>query len=548
MVMRTKYIFVTGGVCSSLGKGLTTASIGMLLEKKGHKIAFLKLDPYLNVDPGTMSPYQHGEVYVTDDGAETDLDLGHYYRYSNAELSRVSSTTSGQIYHSVIKRERQGDYLGKTVQVIPHITDEIKERILLCAKQTEDINVCLVEIGGTVGDIESLPFLEAIRQFRNEHIGDCINVHLTYVPFLKAAGEVKTKPSQHSVQMMREIGLIPDFIVCRCEKSLSDDVKEKISLFCNVPRRAVIEEVDVELSIYEVPIKLHQQHIDSMICEKLDLLNRIIDLREWESIINTLRNPLGTLTVGIVGKYVQHQDAYKSVSESLHHSANAAGYALKIKWFEADKVLALGSVDKIIEGCDGYLIPGGFGERGWEGKIMTAKYCRENKLPYFGICLGMQVMAVEFARHVAELKEANSTEIDPYAAHPVISLLSEQREVQQKGGTMRLGAYICSLKQDSLAYKAYGKEHISERHRHRYEFNNKYLDQLERKGFIISGIWDEGQLCEIAEIKDHPWMLGVQFHPEFQSKPTRPHALFNSFTQAMIRHKKATAAAQTVKP
>lgn len=537
MVMQTKYIFITGGVCSSLGKGLTTASIGMLLEKKGLKVAILKLDPYLNVDPGTMSPYQHGEVYVTDDGAETDLDLGHYYRYTDSPLSRASSVTSGQIYNTVIKRERQGDYLGKTVQVIPHITDEIKQRILQCGKQVEGIHVVLVEIGGTIGDIESLPFLEAIRQFHNDHMGHCMNIHLAYVPYLKAAGEVKTKPAQHSVQTLRGIGIFPEFILCRSENSLSDEVKDKISLFCNVTRRAVIEEVDVELSIYEVPLKLHEQGLDDMICERFGLPAKKMDLRQWEKLLETIRNPKGTLTIGVVGKYVQHQDAYKSIGESLHHAVNAAGYKLQIKWFEADKLLDHSSVESVIGGCDGYLIPGGFGERGWNGKILTAKYCRENKHPYFGICLGMQVMAVEFARHVAELTEANSTEIDPYAKQPVISLLSEQREVQDMGGTMRLGAFGCQIKPGTLAHKAYGKDLVSERHRHRYEFNNKYQEAMEKKGFVISGILEGGTLCEIAEIKDHPWMVGVQFHPEFKSKPTEPHPLFSAFTQAVIHHK-----------
>ena len=382
----------------------------------------LKLDPYLNVDPGTMSPYQHGEVYVTDDGAETDLDLGHYYRYTNSTLSQASNATSGQIYNTVIRRERQGDYLGKTVQVIPHITDEIKQRILACGKQAEGIDVVLVEIGGTVGDIESLPFLEAIRQFCNEHRGQCLNVHLTYVPHLRAADEVKTKPSQHSVQALRAIGIFPDMILCRCEKSLAEDVKDKISLFCNVPRKAVIEEVDVEYSIYEVPLKLQEQGADDMICELLHLPNKKSELKEWEKILQTIRNPKGTITVGLVGKYVQHQDAYKSILESLQHGAIAAGYKIEIKKFEADKIIQNGSVDQIISGCDGYLIPGGFGERGWMGKIMAAKYCRENKIPYFGICLGMQVMAVEFARHVAGLPEANSTEIDSYTKDPVFLL------------------------------------------------------------------------------------------------------------------------------
>lgn len=538
VTMQTKYIFITGGVCSSLGKGLTSAAIGLLLEKKGLNIAMLKLDPYLNVDPGTMSPFQHGEVYVTDDGAETDLDLGHYYRYTNSFLSRASNATSGQIYNTVIRRERHGDYLGKTVQVIPHITDEIKQRIYNCAKQQENIDVVLVEIGGTVGDIESLPFLEAIRQFTYEHRKHCLNIHLTYVPYLKAAGEVKTKPSQHSVQILREIGIFPDIIVCRCEFSLSDDVKDKISLFCNVNREAVIEEVDVEHSIYEVPIKLHEQGIDHMICQMLDLPDPAIQLKEWEKIIETIRHPKGTITVGIVGKYVQHQDAYKSVFESLVHGALAAGYKLNIKRFDADKLPQdSNELQQAIAGCDGYLIPGGFGERGWQGKINAAQYCRESHIPYFGICLGMQVMAVEFARNVLGLKEANSTEFDSDSADPVISMLSEQKGLQDLGGTMRLGAYICELHPHSKAHKAYGKNVISERHRHRYEFNNAYKEAMEKAGFQIVGTLKGENLCEIAEIKGHPWMIGVQFHPEFKSKPTDPHPLFRDFIKAMIAHK-----------
>lgn len=527
------YLFVTGGVCSSLGKGLTAASIGLLLEKKGLRVAMLKLDPYLNVDPGTMSPYQHGEVYVTDDGAETDLDLGHYFRYTHSPLSRASSVTSGQIYNTVIKRERHGDYLGKTVQVIPHITDEIKARILACAKQEEGIDVVIAEIGGTVGDIESLPFLEAIRQFRYEHQEPCLNIHLTYVPYLKAAGEVKTKPSQQSVQLLRGIGLFPDLIICRSEVALSDEVKDKISLFCNVKRKAVIEEVDVETSIYEVPLRLHEQGLDDMVCELLKIPSKPIDLKEWEKLIETIKHPKGTVTVGLVGKYVQHQDAYKSVYESLKHAALDLGYAINIKNIEADKV-----TEADLKECDGYLVPGGFGERGWYGKILTAKFCREHKIPFFGICLGMQVMAVEFARHAAGFPDANSTEIDPYTKDPVISLLSEQREVQEVGGTMRLGAYSCRLKKGSHAEKAYKSELISERHRHRYEFNNKYLEKMEEKGFQITGTLNEGNLCEIAEIKGHPWMLGVQFHPEFQSKPTRPHPLFKAFVEQMIASQK----------
>lgn len=535
--MNTKFIFITGGVCSSLGKGLTSASIGMLLEKKGLKVALLKLDPYLNVDPGTMSPYQHGEVYVTDDGAETDLDLGHYYRYTNSPLSKASNATSGQIYNTVIKRERQGDYLGKTVQVIPHITDEIKQRILLCAKQEENIDVVIVEIGGTVGDIESQPFLEAIRQFRYDHLGSCLNIHLTYVPYIKAAHEVKTKPSQHSVQLLRSIGIFADIILCRSEKSLDEDVKDKISLFCNVPRDAVIEEVDVEHTIYEVPIKLHEQKIDEMICNLLKLKNPPIDLSEWEAITNTIKHPKGTIKCGFVGKYVQHQDAYKSVYEALHHAAIHAGYNIEITRIEADKVSEKGT--EILEGLDGYLVPGGFGIRGWEGKILTANYCREKKFPYFGICLGMQVLAVEFARNKLDLKDANSTEIDADTKNPIISLLSEQKDIKDLGGTMRLGSFACDIQAGTHAEKAYNSLKISERHRHRYEFNNKYAQAMEEAGFVIAGTLHEGNLCEIAEIKDHPWMLGCQFHPEFKSKPTAPHPLFSAFIHAMIAQQTA---------
>ncbi len=537
--MQTKYIFVTGGVCSSLGKGLTAASIGLLLERKGLKIAMMKLDPYINVDPGTMSPFQHGEVYVTDDGAETDLDLGHYYRFTNTHLSRASNATTGQIYITVIRRERHGDYLGKTVQVIPHITDEIKQRFYQCAKQQENTDIVIIEIGGTVGDIESLPFLEAIRQFTYEHRGSCINVHLTYVPYLKAAGEVKTKPSQHSVQILREIGLFPDILICRCEMSLSEDVKEKISLFGNVPRRAVIEEVDVEHSIYEVPLRLHDEGLDALVCEMLSLPNPEINLQDWEHIIDTIKNPKGKIVIGVVGKYVQHQDAYKSVFESLKHGALSEGYELSIKTFEADKLSADQQLlEKQLEGCDGYLVPGGFGERGWLGKIAAAKMCRERKIPYFGICLGMQVMAVEFARHVLGLEEANSTEIDSETPHPIISLLSEQHRLQDLGGTMRLGAYQCEVLPQSLAHKAYKALLISERHRHRYEFNNSYKEAMEKAGYLVSGTLKGETICEISEIKNHPWMLGVQFHPEFKSKPTDPHPLFRDFIHAAIHYQK----------
>lgn len=535
--MQIKYIFITGGVCSSLGKGLTSASLGMLLEKKGLKIAMLKCDPYLNMDPGTMNPYQHGEVYVTDDGAETDLDLGHYYRYTNSPLSSSSNITSGQIYNSVIKREREGHYLGKTVQVIPHITDEIKQKIINCGRQAPDIDVVLVEIGGTVGDIESLPFMEAIRQFRYDHPNTCMNIHLTYIPYLKAAGEVKTKPSQHSAQMLREIGIFPDMILCRCEESLAEDVKDKISLFCNVPRKAVFEEVDVEYSIYEVPLKLHEQNIDGMICEHLNLPNKPIELKEWEKILETIKRPKEKLCIGIVGKYVNHQDAYKSILEALDHASLALGWELEVRRFEADKVLPHNTAE-MIAGCDGYLVPGGFGERGWEGKILTAKHCRENNIPYFGICLGMQVMVVEFARHVLGLTEANSTEIDADTKYPIISLLSEQRDVQDMGGTMRLGSYGCTLAEGTKTYAAYGKKEIHERHRHRYEFNNKFRPQMEEQHFCIAGTLEGAHLCEVAEIEQHPWMVGVQFHPEFKSKPTAPHPLFKAFLKACIEQRK----------
>lgn len=527
--MSIKYIFVTGGVVSSLGKGLTAASIGFLLESRGLKIAMLKLDPYLNVDPGTMNPFQHGEVYVTDDGAETDLDLGHYYRYTHSPLSRASNSTSGQIYETVIKKERKGDYLGKTVQVIPHVTDEIKGRILACGHQEKDIQLVIVEIGGTVGDIESLPFLEAIRQFRYERPNDCINIHLTYVPYLKAAGEVKTKPTQHSVQDLREIGIIPDIILCRCEDPLSEEIKAKISLFCNVPQDAVIDEKDVEKSIYEVPLELHRQELDIKICKALKLKSKTPDLSQWEKMLHTVLNPKGKVVVGIVGKYMDHQDAYKSVFEALHHGAIASGISLEIRKFESERV-----EEKMLGGCDGYVVPGGFGERGWEGKILTAHYCRKNNIPYLGLCLGMQVMIVEFARHVLGWKGADSTEMNPNTPYPVISMLSEQKQIQNLGGTMRLGAYPCEIKKGTLAYEAYGELIVSERHRHRYEFNNEYKSAFEEKGMVFSGKLHHGELCEISEIKNHPWMVAVQFHPEFKSKPLAPHPLFRSFIQALL--------------
>ncbi len=527
----TKYLFITGGVVSSLGKGLTSASIALLLESKGLKIAMLKLDPYLNVDPGTMNPFQHGEVYVTDDGAETDLDLGHYYRFTNAKISKATNTTSGQIYEAVIKKERQGEYLGKTVQVIPHITDEIKNRIIQCT--SEQVDVIIVEIGGTVGDIESQPFLEAIRQFRHEHVQQCMNIHLTYVPYLKAAGEVKTKPSQHSVQLLRNIGMIPDLIICRCEQPLTQEIKDKIGLFCSVSRENVIDEPDVQNSIYEVPMHLRHEHLDQKITSFLRLPNCTSDLSQWEKILLPGKKPREKISIGIIGKYVTHQDAYKSVFEAIHHVALNRQLDIQIKAIDSEKIASRSD----IPACDGYLVPGGFGTRGWEGKILTARYCRENKLPYFGICLGMHVMLVEYAKNVLQLNDANSIEISEKTNHPIISLMQRQQEVKAIGGTMRLGAYNCQLLSSSKAFQAYQTPKISERHRHRYEVNSAYKSLLEEHGMLFSGINHEESLCEIAEVKNHPWMLGVQFHPEFKSKPIKPHPLFIAFIEAITHVK-----------
>ncbi len=534
--MSIKYIFITGGVISSLGKGLAASSIALLLESRGLKIAMLKLDPYINVDPGTMNPFQHGEVYVTDDGSETDLDLGHYFRFSNTPLSAYSNATSGQIYDTVIKKERKGEYLGKTVQVIPHITDEIKRRIHLCSNQEKNIDVVFVEIGGTVGDIESLPFLEAIRQFRNERQKDCINIHLTYVPYIKAAAELKTKPTQHSVQMLREIGILPDIILCRCENTLSSEIKDKIALFCNVKKERVFEAKDVKKSIYEVPLEFTKQAMDEKIAKFLKIKLKSQDLKEWKKMVSTILKPKKTITIGIVGKYIDHQDAYKSIFEALFHAATEHNVELEILKFESDKIDDSNYLKKLAK-CEGILVPGGFGERGWEGKILSAKYCREKKKPYFGICLGMHVLCVEFAKNVLKLSDANSIEIDPNTTNPIIDLMKEQKQIENMGGTMRLGAYPCDLKERTKAYKAYGKKFISERHRHRYEFNNKYLKDFEENGCILSGTLHKGSLKEIAEIKNHPWMVGVQFHPEFKSKPLDCHPLFYDFLSAVIRNK-----------
>lgn len=516
---------MTGGVVSSLGKGIASASIGMILESHGMKVAMLKLDPYLNVDPGTMNPFQHGEVYVTNDGAETDLDLGHYYRFTNSPLSKASNATSGQVYETVLKQERRGDYLGNTVQVIPHVTDEIRKRIMQAAEQEKGVDVLLVEIGGTVGDIESQPFLEGIRQFRLDHPADCINIHMTYVPYLKAAGEVKTKPTQHSVHQLQSLGIFPDLILCRSENPLEKEVKDKIALFCSVPKEAVIEQVDVQGSIYELPLTMVEQKLDAQLCSLLNLGCKKTSIKGWEKMVKTLLHPKKTIKIGLVGKYIQHQDAYKSVVEALTHGGIAHNVKVEIVGFDSETATD-------IDGCDGYLVPGGFGSRGFEGKIAVAKHCRKKKIPYFGICLGMQVLVIEYARNVLGLKGANSTEMDPETTDPIISLLSEQEGVKDYGGTMRLGAYPCTLKKGSKAHKAYQSTKIEERHRHRYEFNNAYKKSCEEQGLLISGTYDE--LCEIAEVNDHPWMVGVQYHPEFKSKPTAPHPLFEAFIGAIV--------------
>jgi CTP synthase len=536
--VHSKFIFITGGVLSSLGKGITSASLALLLEGKGLKVALMKLDPYLNLDPGTMNPFQHGEVYVTDDGAEADLDLGHYYRFSNSPLSKASTTTSGQIYDEVLKKERHGDYLGATVQVIPHITDEIKRRILACATQEKDIDVTIVEIGGTVGDIESQPFLEAIRQFRHEAPRNCLNIHLTYVPYIDHAGEVKTKPTQHSVQKLQQTGIFPDMILCRCKEPLGDEIKAKIGLFCSVPKKAVIEVVNVTNSIYEVPILLQEAGLDVTISELLGLSQKRSQLKDWQEMLTTLLEAKERVSIAIVGKYLTHKDAYKSVFESLSHAGIGNKAIVDIVCIDADKIIDKKDFYEKVAGCHGVLVPGGFGERGWIGKLIAVQYCREEKVPYFGICLGMQALSVEFAQNVLGFESANSTEIDPETRAPIISLLSEQRKVVNLGGTMRLGAYPCTLDTSSKTYAAYGKKEISERHRHRYEFNNEYQEICQKKGLKIIGTYTPLNLVEAIEIENHPWMVGVQFHPEFKSKPTSPHPLFKAFVEASIAFKR----------
>jgi len=531
----TKHIFVTGGVVSSLGKGLTSASVGMLLESRGLRVRMQKLDPYINVDPGTMSPYQHGEVYVLDDGSETDLDLGHYERFTNGPLTRDSNYTTGQIYLSVIEKERRGEFLGKTVQVIPHITNEIKDCISKLA--TPDVDVVITEIGGTVGDIESQPFLEAIRQFSLD-VGkeNCLYVHLTLVPYLKAAGELKTKPTQHSVGLLRQIGIQPDILICRTERSISRDDREKMALFCNVPLEAVIEEKDKDFSIYEVPLSLVANGLDTLILKKLNLAGGTLKLDEWKNILHTLRNPKHEISVAVVGKYAEHKDAYKSIYEALDHAALSHHAQLRVGRIHSEQIEREGA-GPLLTGYDGVLVPGGFGERGIEGKIEAIQFARERRIPFFGICLGMQCAAIEFARHVVNLNGAHSTEFSRDTQHPVICLLDAQKNVVEKGGTMRLGTYPTSLAAESKALQAYGQENINERHRHRYEFNNNYRQQFAANGMVVTGTSPDGKLVEIIEIPDHPWFLAVQFHPEFKSKPTKSHALFSGFIAAAIeRH------------
>ena len=528
--MHQTFIFITGGVVSSLGKGLTSAAIGNLLELRGKKVAMLKLDPYLNVDPGTMNPFEHGEVYVTEDGQETDLDLGHYHRFTHSRLSKLSNATSGQIYDTVIRRERKGEYLGKTVQVVPHITDEIKARIAMIAEE-EKADVILVEIGGTAGDIESLPFLEAIRQFKLQRPRHCLNIHLTYVPFLKASQELKTKPTQHSVQALRAIGIIPDIILSRCEEPLSKEIKDKISLFCSVSPDCVFDVPDVD-SIYRLPMLLASQKLDEKILELTQLDPGTLHLDAWKAFLHKQQHPEHRLKIAVVGKYVQYKDAYKSLYEALSHAAITLSIELECCIIASDKEEELHEINT----CDAILVPGGFGNRGFEGKINACRYAREHNVPYFGICLGMQVQVVEFARHVLNLKEANSTEMDPMTPHPVISLLSEQGMLQNMGGSMRLGSYECRLKEKSLAHRIYNSTLIHERHRHRYEFNQGYQEVFEQHGLKITGEDAKRKLCEIVENCAHPFMIGVQFHPEFLSKPLQPHPLFMAFLTAGLQH------------
>ena len=532
----TKHIFVTGGVVSSLGKGITAASLAFLLKRRGYKIRIQKLDPYLNVDPGTMSPYQHGEVYVTEDGAETDLDLGHYERFAGLKCSQESNFTTGSIYSSVIKRERAGGYLGKTVQVIPHITDEIKKAI--STLDSDDVDIAITEIGGTAGDIESLPFLEAIRQYRHE-IGhdNGLFLHLTLIPYIRAAGEMKTKPSQQSVGILRGIGIAPDILVCRCEKPMTDEHFDKLALFCNVRRELVIEERDVANSIYEVPLELAKQELDQRILEKFNLPVNNLEIDDWKKMVATVINPpKGVVEIAVIGKYISLRDAYKSIYEALSHGGISKGVDVKVRMIEAEDI-EKESPEKLLAGVHGILVPGGFGDRGTEGKIDSVRYARENNIPFLGICLGMQCAVIEFSRNVCNLEGAHSAEFDKETPYPVIDLMEDQKKITNKGGTMRLGAWPCKIAKDTKAMKAYAEEDIFERHRHRYEFNSKFREQLAEAGLVFSGISEESGLVEIVEIPEHPWFVACQFHPEFKSTPLQAHPLFRDFISASVDYR-----------
>jgi CTP synthase len=537
MASTTKYIFITGGVTSSLGKGIVAASLGKLLQSRGISVTIQKFDPYLNIDPGTLNPYEHGECYVTDDGAETDLDLGHYERFLNVPTSQSNNITTGRIYNNVITKERKGEFLGKTVQVIPHITDEIKSNFYKLG-QEGNFDVIITEIGGCVGDIESLPFIEAVRQARWDlNPNDFLSIHLTLIPYLKAAKELKTKPTQHSVKQLLEAGIQPDILVCRTEHHLPADVKKKLALFCNVQINNVIEAMDAD-SIYDVPLLMKKEKLDERVMTKLKLTSKNpIDLESWKDFLGKLKNPTQEVTIGLVGKYVSLPDAYKSIIESFTHAGASIECQVNLKLISSEEINSDNFLSKL-ENLDGILVAPGFGERGFEGKIETVRYARENKIPFFGICLGMQVAVIEFARNVLGINDANSTEMDSTTTNPVIALMEEQKKIDQMGGTMRLGSYSCDLKKSSKAFSAYGKQKISERHRHRYEFNNFYLDQIESKGMITTGKNPETGLVEIVEVKDHPWFVGVQFHPEYKSTVLNPQPLFVDFIQAAIDNKK----------
>ncbi len=531
---KRKYIFLTGGVVSSLGKGIACASLGLLLKSRGYRVTILKLDPYINVDPGTMSPYQHGEVYVTDDGAETDLDLGHYERFLDISMTRDNNATAGQIYFEVIQKERRGDYLGATVQVIPHITDAINEKIVKVGEKT-DADIVIVEIGGTVGDIESQPFLEAIRQFRLKHDSqDTLVIHLTLVPFIAGANELKTKPTQHSVMRLREIGLQPDMLLCRSDRPLPTNVKQKIGLFCNVSADEVIDALDVSL-IYEVPLQYAQVKFDERVLQKLGLEKRELHIEEWKQKVENYQKVQRKVKIAVCGKYVELHDAYKSIIAAFEHAGMENNVKVELKWINSEDITPQ-NVNDFLADVQGILVPGGFGERGIEGKLTAIQYARENKIPFLGICLGLQCAVIEYARNVLGKKDANSTEFDPHTSNPVIHLMETQKSVKRMGGTMRLGAYPCKLRKGTKAYQAYGQLEISERHRHRYEFNNSYRLELEDAGMIISGLSPDGDLVEMIELKDHPWFVGCQFHPELKSRVTRAHPLFREFVAATVNY------------